>query len=230
MPTLPWEVAAKAVLYASALTALGTCAIESWLRPSLARQRVVEVEAVAGALSSLRIVAASVVLLALGLRVLTHSANVFGWPDALSWESLQVVAIQSRWGTAWRLQVAAASVFVAASAWAGQGRQGIPPRATIAAIACIVLCYSLPLLGHGASSWWQVLLHGTHIVGAGLWTGLLTALVLIRVPPSQRLTLFRGVSPLALLGASLVILLASPWRGRMSAQSRICGERRTVKS
>ena len=60
----------------------------------------------------------------------------------------------------------------------------------------------MPMLGHGASSPWHVLLHGTHTLGAGVWVGTLFALVLIRVPRRQRLTLLRGLSPLAFAGAT----------------------------
>jgi putative copper export protein len=102
--------------------------------------------------------------------------------------------------------VVAAAIFLAASVWAG--RERLKPNASegIAAVACIALCYSMPLLGHGASSRWHMLLHGTHILGAGIWVGTLLALVLIRVPPRQRLALLRGLSPLALAGATVLTL------------------------
>ena len=204
MPTLPWEIAAKAVLYAAVLAATGACAIDSLLLPLLAGPPDTEVGMVARALRPVRTGAAAAVLGALALRVLTHTAAAFGWPDTLSWDALQTIAIDSRWGAAWRLQVAAASLFLLASVWAGRARRGFSARGSLAAIACLAVCYSMPLLGHGAGSWWRVLLHGTHILGAGVWVGMLIALLLIRVPRQQRLTLLRGLTPLALAGAAVL--------------------------
>jgi putative copper export protein len=202
VPALPWEIAAKAVLYAALLTAIGTCAIRSLLLPLLAGLSSGEIQAIARSVALMRTRAAGAVLVALGLRVLTHTAAVFGWPALLSSDAVEVVAIASRWGVAWQFQIAAASIFVGASAWAGRGRPGVDARGNVASIACIALCYSMPLLGHGAGSRWHVLLHGTHILGAGVWAGTLMVLVLMRVPSARRLTLLRGVSPLALSGTA----------------------------
>jgi putative copper resistance protein D len=206
VPALVGEIAAKAVLYAAVLAATGACAIPSLLLPLLRRWSSREIETVARAVAAVRTRAAVAVLVALGLRAQMHTAAIFEWPAVLSWDAVQRVAIESRWGSAWQLQMAAAVIFLAASIWAG--RERLKPNASdrIAAVTCIALCYSMPLLGHGASSRWHILLHGTHILGAGIWVGTLLALVLIRVPPSQRLTLLRGLSPLALAGATLLTL------------------------
>jgi putative copper export protein len=200
VPALLGEVAAKAVLYAAVLVATGACAIPSLLLPLLRRWPSREIETVARAVAPVRTRAAVAVLIALGLRALMHTAAIFEWPAVLSWDALQTVAIESRWGSAWQFQVAAAAIFLAASAWAGRERLTPHASESVATVTCIALCYSMPLLGHGASSRWHVLLHGTHILGAGVWAGTLMALVLIRVPSTQRLTLLRGVSPLALSG------------------------------
>jgi putative copper export protein len=117
---------------------------------------------------------------------------------------VRTVAIESRWGSAWQFQVAAAAIFLGASVWAGRERLTPSAGDSIAAVTCTALCFSMPLLGHGASSPWHVLLHGTHILGAGIWVGTLLALVLIRVPRRQRLTLLRGLSPLAFAGATVL--------------------------
>jgi putative copper resistance protein D len=204
VPVLPWEIAAKAFLYAAVLSAMGTCAIRSLLLPWLARLPPEEIDAVARAVAPVRTRAAVAVLVALGLRALTQTAAVFDWPAVLSWDAVHVVAMESRWGSAWHLQVAAASVFLVASAWAGRARQASDASATVATIACVALCYSMPLLGHGAGTRWRLLLHGTHVLGAGIWAGTLIALVLIKVSSARRLTLLRGVSPLALSGAVIL--------------------------
>jgi putative copper export protein len=220
VPGIPGEIAAKAALYAAVLVATGACAIPSLLLPLLAGLPPREIETVARAVAPVRTRAAVAVLSALGLRALMHTAAIFEWPGMLSWDAVQTVAIQSRWGSAWQLQVAAAVIFLAASAWAGLEHQKPTAGNRAATAACVALCFSMPLLGHGASSRWRMLLHGTHIFGAGIWVGTLLALVLIRVPPRQRLTLLRGLSPLALAGATVLglagIVMAWSYLGPIS--------------
>jgi copper resistance protein D len=219
VPVLPWEIAAKACLYAAVLSAIGTCAIGSLLLPLLAGLPPGEIEAVARALGPVRTLAAVGVLVALGVRALTQTAAVFGWPAVVSWDAVHVVAMESRWGSAWHLQVAAASVFLVASVWAGRASQASDVSGRVAAIAGIALCYSMPLLGHGAGGW-RLLVHGTHILGAGVWAGTLIAIVLINVSPARRLTLLRGVSPLALSGAAALglagVIMAWSYLGSVS--------------
>jgi putative copper export protein len=94
-------------------------------------------------------------------------------------------------------------------------------------VTCIALRYSMPLLGHGAVSRWHMLLHGTHVLGAGIWVGTLRALVLIRVPSGQRLTLLRGLSPLALGGAMAVGLAGIVMAWSYLYRSQTCGRRPT---
>ena len=223
MPALPWEVAAKAALYGAVLTAIGACAIQSLLLPLLTDLRSGELEAVARAAARVRTRAAGVVLAAEGLRALAHTAAVFDWPSVLSLDSLHLVAIESRWGASWKLQVAAAAVFLGASLWAGRRRtatRAFDGRGGAAAVAGVLLCYSMPLLGHGATTWWRFILHGTHVLGAALWTGTLAAVVLIGVQRETRLTLLRGLSPVALSGAAVLglagVVLAWSYLGALS--------------
>jgi putative copper resistance protein D len=213
VPTFPWVVAAKALLYAAVLTAIGTCAVQSVLLP-LVSPLGDGLEAVARGVASVRTRSAVAVLVALGLRALVETADVFGWPAVLSWDSVELVTIESRWGSAWHLQLAAAIIFLAVSAWAGR-RHLTPGRreAVAVALAAILLAYSMPLLGHGAAGRWHMALHGTHVLAAGTWAGALMALALIPMPLADRLTLLRGLSPLALWGASVLGLsgLAMAW-------------------
>jgi putative copper export protein len=206
VPALLGEVAAKAVLYAAVLVATGACALPSLLLPLMRGWPSREIETVARAVSPVRTRAAVAVLVALAFRTLMHTAAVFDWPAVLSWDAVQTVAIESRWGYAWQFQVGASAIFLAASVWAGRARVMPSARDSIASVTDVALCYAMPLLGHGATSRWHMLLHGTHVLGAGIWVGTLLALVFIRVPPSQRLTLLRGLSPLAFAGSTVLTL------------------------
>ena len=57
--------------------------------------------------------AALVVLLATALRAWTHTVAAFGFADAQSWEAIRIIAFESRWGSGWVLQLAAATVLLA---------------------------------------------------------------------------------------------------------------------
>jgi putative copper export protein len=54
-----------------------------------------------------------------------------------------------------------------------------PSRGWLAAGAgAVALCYLLPLLGHAAGEPARVVLHGSHILAAGIWVGTLTAMAI----------------------------------------------------
>jgi putative copper resistance protein D len=211
--TLPWEIAAKALTYAALLTATGTCAIQLLRLPRLAELPTDEDDATHAALAPMRTRLAGLVLVALGLHAVAHVAAIFGWADVLSWDAVHTVAIASRWGTAWDRQVGAALGFFLASLWAGAAPREQRVRGIFVAIACVALCYAMPLLGHGAGSRWRMVLHGTHILGSGIWAGTLMALVVIRLPLAHRLALLRQITPLALLGTGILVLcgVAMAW-------------------
>lgn len=204
MPEQAWDFATKALLYAAVLVGVGACAIRSLLLPLVADAPPTEHAAVVRTIAPVRTWAAAVVLVALALRALNQTFAVFGWPFA--WSDVEAAAIDSRWGAAWRLQVLAALVFFGASLWAGRRRARPDVRGGVVLLASIALSYAMPLVGHGATSGARMLLHGTHVIGAGIWTGTLMALLSVKGPMDRRLALLRALSPLALSGALLVVI------------------------
>jgi copper transport protein len=170
------EAAASAWLYAAIILTVGTSAARFWVRlgnhAGLSEATVAELEAKFGALGLLL---AILVVLALIARMWAHTFATFGWADSFSWSGLEVVALDSRWGSAWRIQIAVAALFVAAMLWIRIDKTGW----LLAALACVGLCFTLPLVGHAAGSTTRVMLHGTHVMGAGLWLGTLAVLFLV---------------------------------------------------
>lgn len=206
------EVASKAALYAALLPAIGVCAVRSLLLPRLGVPSAeVDVE-----LKRLGTTTAVFVLIALVVRLFTHTTAIFGLADAFVLSQIRIVAFESRWGGGWRVQVLAASALLAASVLirVRPGTSGILP-----ALAAVVLCYSVPLVGHAAGSASRVVLHGSHVLAAGSWLGALTVLLFL-VPrvgghPSSGTTfdaavllleLLQGFSPVALSGAAVILL------------------------
>lgn len=210
-----WEAAPKVVLYAALLPALGACAARWVLLPRLGD--VLSAAALARVESSLGrigLASAIVVLAATLLRAWTHTVAAFGFADARSWEAVRVIAFESRWGSGWTLQAAAAALLAASYLLATVlPRIGWPM--TVASGAA--LCVALPLLGHAAGSAGRMAIHTAHLVGAGLWLGTLVAVWAVARLESRRgvdrddaqrvaPVLLQQFSTLALSGAALLLL------------------------
>ena len=148
------------------------------------------------------------------LRLVAHTAAAFGVAESLSIESIRVIALESRWGDGWRLQMLAAAVAVSAAVLVR-----IQPRnGWIALTAAVVTCcLSLPLLGHAAGDSSRLALHTIHVGAAGLWLGSLASILIACRP---RAPLLRRFAPLALSGAALLagsgIVMAFEYVGSLS--------------
>ncbi len=208
-----FEVAGKIALYASLLPAVGACAARLVLVPRLRlddRDRV-EIDA---RLARVGALTTALVLCALLLRLATHTIAVFGIPDALSVSQIRTVALESRWGGGWRVQA------IAVAAWLAVAILGrVRPRmgAVLSALAAIVVCYSIPLVGHAARNPWRIALHGSHVVGAGVWLGTLAVIVLVGFGDGEagrsdgrgsarRRAMLQAFAPIALSGAAALLL------------------------
>jgi len=162
------------------------------------------------------LLAAVCLVLALLLRSLAHAYAAFG-EEALTWESLRLVTIESRWGGRWRWQLASGVAAVLAMALVR-----VAPRTgwSLATLAAPGVCASLPLTGHamalGASA---LVLQAGHVAGAGIWIGTLGVAVfacgspLARDRPDRVAETFRAFAPLAIGGALLLGLsgLVTAW-------------------
>ena len=192
------EAAPKAFVYIAFLLAVGACAVK-WLVVRRADVTVDERDACERRLARLLLTANAAAVLALLLRLLAHTFAAFGAADFLSAESLRVIAVESRWGESWRLQLTCAGVSLAAAFLIPGHRYIGWPTATVAAIACSV---SAPLLGHAAGSGTRLTFHALHLLGAGIWLGALTCIVIV----GPRVPLLKKFTPVALAGSSLIVL------------------------
>ncbi|MBI3492462.1 MAG: CopD family protein [Acidobacteria bacterium] len=197
------EAATKAILYAALLPTVGASAAFLFLVPHALGEsddaRRAQIEAL---FRRAGVTAAACVVLALGLRAWAQAAAAFGLADSFSRGSLHAIAVESRWGQRWQLQMLAAVACVAAYAFARGGR-----RVAWAAVATasVALCASLTLTGHAAGSAARMAVHATHLIAAGVWIGTLTTLMIVSpaIDPKTRAALFHAFSPLALTGAGL---------------------------
>ncbi len=194
------EAAAKAIVYASLLLAIGANATRWLLAPRLESPPGNLITEFDHRLARICTGSAATLLAAHLLRALAHTASAFGWRDAFTWSQFSVVALESRWGSGWRIQAAAAVVLLAASSVIRFHRAAGWTLASLAAMACVV---SMPLLGHAASNPYGLFLHSAHILGAGLWLGSLACILIAGNPVATGL--LRYFSPIALTGAGLAI-------------------------
>jgi copper transport protein len=197
---LALEAAAKALLYASLLLAIGANATRWLLAPRLHVSARNHSSDFAVALARTCALSAIVMLVAQVVRAVAHTASAFGWSDALAWDQFSVIALESRWGTSWRIQVAAAVFLLVATLFVRVHQLGGWILTSIAVVACAV---SMPLLGHAASSRFGLFLHSAHILGAGVWLGTLGCILLLR--RFESMNLLRHFAPFALAGAAMVV-------------------------
>ena len=154
----------------------------------------------------------SLLLLAtLLLRCVFQSIEVWGPLEGLSLENLRAVAIESRWGSRWQWQAAAAAattlgMFIAMRTPA--------PGGALAWIGALGVAAALPMTGHayGDSLTWTA--QSVHILAAGFWIGTLVVVLLVPLgfagtsraeSASIRRYWLRSFRPMALVGASLLV-------------------------
>ncbi len=194
------EPTIKAGVYAALFLAVGAAGVRLlWHRADGTTN------ALGGRAKSFALTASVILLIFLWLRLLAHTAAAFGVAE-LSWDSLKVMALESRWSYGWRLQVAAAVACVVGARWLGRF-----PIALVAAL--IAMALALPFSGHAAGSASTRLVATAHLLGGGAWMGTLAALVLTR----QHGAIWSRFSLVAMVGAAVVstsgVLLATTYLG-----------------
>jgi putative copper export protein len=181
--TLAYEALPKALVYLGAQLATGI-AVTRWLLAHVWRgewpsDAAASLQQHLGRFARL---AATGILISLAIRAWAHTAVVFSPSDAMQWEQLRLVALDSRWGQAWRLQVLAAIALVVAALACRTHRRAGWVTFTVAAV---VVCATIPLLGHAAGSAGRLVLHASHLAASGAWLGTLAAIVVLhRVSPA----------------------------------------------
>jgi putative copper export protein len=172
-----YEALPKTVLYAAVLLIAGAAVSRGMARPlirsSLSQRTGAELDQ---ALERLGVAASGLAVASVLARVLGHTATVFGAPDVFDWSNIRVIAIESRWGQGWRLQMLAAGASMVCAFSIRFNRRAGWLLYTMAALA---LAAMIPRLGHGATSSGRWVLHTLHLVGVSAWLGTLAVIVLL---------------------------------------------------
>jgi putative copper resistance protein D len=191
----------RAVAYLALSLLLGSGAL-TWARGAATRAVVPARIGPTGAL--LLCLAHAGRLLAQGLAIEEPGA----WPG---WDTLHLVAVQSRWGGPWRWQMGAALAVLAFQTLPGRGWGG-----AVRLAAALVAAATLPLSGHAAADPTAPLaaqaLQAAHLAAAATWIGML--MLLVGRAPSSRLDDWTRLSSIALVCAPFVVLsgLARSWQ------------------
>lgn len=176
------EVAAKLVAYLAVLVALG-CAGASWLSTRSGMDAFADLP---GRAVSLALPASAALVAATLVRAWAHTAAAFGAGDAWAWENLSLIALESRWGSGWRLQALGAALLLAAAAAVRVSVTSRRPPSAAARVlwtaAAVAAALAVPQTGHAAAEPYRWVLHGIHVVAAGLWAGTLLVAVTLRRP------------------------------------------------
>jgi len=199
-----YEWLPKAAVYALAQFAIGL---------AVARRLARSADSAASSLDARLAGAAGVVAIALvsalAARAWLHTVTAFGWADALVVENLRVIALESRWGQRWQVQMAAGALLVAAALVARRGDIGW----SLFALAALAVAVTQPLLGHAGGSLWRHLVHAAHLVASGLWLGTLGVVTMLVAAGGARGhadtalgPLLARFSPLALAASAVVFV------------------------
>jgi putative copper export protein len=207
------ESAAKTLSYAAIAALVGACAVRWILAPTLANTHTSgRFQSLLSQLARVGAIAAGATLGAAVLRLWSHTAVAFGLPDAFAWDNLRVIGAESRWGSGWRIQAAAAVAATVAGWWVVADPLRRWVLITVLALGAVG---AVPLLGHGAIDPARMATHAAHVLGAGVWLGSLAAVVLATRGASHlRADLLRRFSRLALPGAALLAVsgLSLSWQ------------------
>jgi putative copper export protein len=202
-PALVLEGSVKALLYASLLVAIGANTARWLLFPRVAAELGADgVAALERSVARIACAACFLTLAACVLRVWTHTVAAFGFDGAGSWDTIELIALHSRWGKGWKPQMIAALVLAVAGAASVWRRKSWP----LATFAVIVFTATMPLLGHASGNAGLMAVDAIHILGGGVWLGTLAAVLLTPIRPARiRLLILRRFSPIALAGAAAVM-------------------------
>lgn len=152
-------------------------------------------------------VVAAALVVALAVRAWLHTVTAFGWADAWLGENLRVIALESRWGTRWQVQMLAGGLLLIAALATRRGRAGW----WLFGVAALAAAATQPLLGHAGGSAWRHVVHAAHLIASGLWLGTLGVVTTLALGRGGRAveipTLITRFSPLA-LGAAAVVLVS----------------------
>lgn len=209
---LGYEALPKALWYIAVQLAVGVSTAR-WL---LARAQATAPHAPDAAgesrLAMVAMAAGGAAVVALALRLWGHTAAAFGADGAWLAENLRTIAIESRWGWAWRVQLGAGLLLVGSGLWSRFRRRGAWNAFALASALC---CAATPLLGHAAGSASRVPMHGAHVAASGAWVGTLTVIVALHLMSAGRLRggkvertalVVEQFSPVALTTAGVVLV------------------------
>jgi putative copper export protein len=210
------EAAPKAAVYAAVMLCVGASVGRGLLQFRVAPLLTSgQGAALNDAFRRLAVTASLLLVVALAIRAWAHTATAFGMAGSVSYQNLYTITVESRWGAGWQLQMAAAVALATVSATVSRWPSG---GWLAAGGGAVILCYLMPLLGHAAGEPARVILHGSHILAAGIWVGTLTAMtVASRGPdaadttssrhiPRSRREMLRHFSPVALSGSTLLLI------------------------
>ncbi|MFN7985208.1 MAG: hypothetical protein U0Q11_25490, partial [Vicinamibacterales bacterium] len=194
------ETIVKALVYGSALTAVGAVTLRHGLLRLAGHRLSAEVgqAVVHDSVTCLRWASAGL-LVALTLRAWAHTATAFGVADAFSLENLRIIAVESRWAGGWHLQVASALALCLGAVLAARDS---PLAQNVCIPAVLLVCAALPQTGHPAGHPWRECLHALHVAAGGAWLG--TLLVTVRTVRAARSALLQAFAPIAMSAVAIV--------------------------
>lgn len=161
------------------------------------------------------LIAALLLLFALGLRLFAQWVALNGADAAFNAAGLGVLLGNTVWGWGWLLQAAGIALVTVGFLLVYRGAAGAAAWGT-ALLGAVLLAFTPALSGHAAAAGvLAIVLDGLHVLGAGGWLGSLLFVVAVGLPDALRQTggergvlvarLINAFSPIALAFAAVVV-------------------------
>ncbi|HET7189521.1 MAG TPA: copper resistance protein CopC, partial [Gemmatimonadaceae bacterium] len=218
----PAWIVARAIAFLALLAVVGAVTFRLIV---LARASDIDLAAraeIASEVAGRAVLLSAVLLLATGAKLYLQNRMMSG-SAASDIAHMESMSMETHWGAAWRLQIAAV---VAASIGFAMAWRRISGGWVVAALACMALASGVALSGHAAAApeWRTIAIvdDALHILGASAWLGSLLWLLAVGVRATKLVSpgraqraasLVTAFSPVALGSAALVILtgVVSAW-------------------
>jgi putative copper export protein len=222
----PAYAAVRWLGFVAMLGLIGAVAFARLVVPAAARRGAPDawVAIVQGGARRVGLLAAASVIAAALLRLAAQDVAMHGADGSFDASLVRSMVIDTSWGAAWLIQIAAAGVALIGLALA---RRGAVVAWTLAAAGAVGVAASAALSGHAAAvpraTALAVLADAAHVLGAGGWLGTLLLVTVVALPAALRLdagergpaaaAAVNAFSPIALTCAGLVALtgVASAW-------------------
>lgn len=130
-------------------------------------------------LSTVNLISASLLLIAVGARLWSQTTQAFGGDQPMSTLLLRVIVTETPWGRGWTWQALGSVLCLTGAVLVRRNNAQWPLLLTAAVFTAFATSFTGHAVGMNEGVWITVFAQGTHVIAAGLWLGTLAALLIV---------------------------------------------------